>query len=480
MQFSTLIRTRIEHLRNQRRSRAQIEANQLKKFRRLAAYAAKHSPYYRDIVERRGIDLERCVPQDFPVLTKTILLDNFDRIATDPAVTQARITDFLQRSRDPAELFDGRFWVVRTSGSSGRMGYFVFSRAAWARGVAGALRVNPPSFGKRRLAVFGTSDDHYTSVSFAVTCRRWPLSLAYDVAVCEINAPLVQTVDKLNAFQPTILMGYPSAFAMLADKQLEGQLRIKPKYVQCSGEPLLAQDRERIEQAFGVPVLNVYSCSEHLLMGVSGTDDGGMYLFEDDLIFEFDSDHTRITNLFNYVMPLIRYRNDDVLLPQPDRQSALPFTRVADIIARREHTPVFVNDHGAEDFINPAVITGYFVKGVRRHQLQLVDKTNCLLRICLVDGLNAEEREETRRAAHARFGELLAQKEMRNVGYRVEVVDDMPPDPKTGKFSLIVPRYGDLDAGGPTQDLAQGDAASDAIPLKPTLAQVSRQNAMHG
>ena len=439
MRFSTLIRTRLEHVANEKRTRAQIEARQLRKFRQLVAHAAKHSPYYRDIIETRGIDVALCAPQDFPILTKTELFANFDRIVTDSTITRAKITEFLKHSKDPAELFAGKYWVVRSSGSSGQVGYSVYSPEAWARGVTGALRINPPALGKRRLAVFGTCNDHFASVSLAMTCRRWPLNWAYEVAVCEINEPLATTVDTLNAFQPTILMGYPSAFAKLADKQLEGRLRINPRYVQCSGEPVLAQDRERIVQAFGVPLLNVYSCSEHLLMGVSGTDDGGMYLFEDDLIFELESDHTRITNLFNYVMPLIRYRLDDVLLPLQGRQPGLPFTRVADIIGRREYTPVFANDNGEEDFISPLVILSYFVKNVRRHQLQLVDKTRCTLRIRLTEGLDSEQREQTLRQAHAQFGELLAQKEMGKVRYKVEVVDDLPADPKTGKFRLIVP-----------------------------------------
>jgi phenylacetate-coenzyme A ligase PaaK-like adenylate-forming protein len=53
-----------------------FQNQKLAKFRTLAAYAAKHSPWYRDIINERGIDLSSCVPEDFPVLTKSILMDN--------------------------------------------------------------------------------------------------------------------------------------------------------------------------------------------------------------------------------------------------------------------------------------------------------------------------------------------------------------------------------------------------------------------
>ena len=438
MHFSTLIRTRLEHVRNERRTRAQIEARQLKKFRRLAAHAARHAPYYRDVVDARGIDLDNCVPQDFPVLTKDALLDNFDRIVTDPTITYADIAGFLAASKDPFELYRDRYYVVQTSGISGTVGYFVYDFDDWARGVAGALRVNPPSFGKRRLAFFGYGDGHYTGVSFATSTQQSLLRWVYDIAAYHIDHPLGPILDSLNAFQPTILMGYPSALGILADAQLQGRLTIAPQAAQCSGESVLAADRAKVEQAFGVPLVDVYSSTEHLIMGANRPEYGCMHLFEDNLIFELKEDHTLITNLFNRTMPLIRYRMNDMLTSRSDHQGVLPFTAVQ-VAGRSEHTPTFLNEHGKEDFIHAIVIADLLIEGVRCLQLEVVDRTSFRLRICLERGLDASGRRNAMAASHQAFDELLAQKEMRNVSYQVEVADELPVDPKTGKFRLVVP-----------------------------------------
>src|SRR5688572_16990873 len=119
MHFPTLVRTRLEHIRNQRRSRAEIEQRQLAKLRRLVQYAVARSPYYRDVVARHRIDVERCRLQDFPELTKAELIEHFDSIVTDPTITRAEIEAFLKRSHDPSEQFRGRYYVVYTSGTSG-------------------------------------------------------------------------------------------------------------------------------------------------------------------------------------------------------------------------------------------------------------------------------------------------------------------------------------------------------------------------
>lgn len=442
MRLTTLIRTRLEHVRNERSTRARIEARQLKKFRRLVTHAARHSPYYQDIIKARGIDVDHCVPQDFPVLTKTGLMDNFDQIITDRTVTRRQIAHFLEGSKDSFELYDNRYYVLHSSGTSGEVGYMVYSCHEWARGLSGGLRVNPPGFGRRRLAYLGATEGHFAGVSFATSTQRSATRWIYDVATYDINAPLGPTLDGLNAFQPTTLMGYATALAMLAEKQLEGRLEIAPGQIQSSGEPVTHAVRERVEQVFGVPLLNVYSPTEHLIMGLDRPEYDGMYLFEDDLIFEFGSSHALVTNLFNFTMPLIRYRMSDVFAPAEDDIQALPFIKV-DVVGRNENAPIFLNEHGEEDFIHPIIVAEFFAKNLRRFQLELEDRTRCTFRICLEPGLSVPERERTTCEVREKFGAILAQKEMRNVHYRIEVVDDLPVDPRTGKFRLIVPAADD-------------------------------------
>ena len=115
-------------------------------------------------------------------------------------------------------------------------------------------------------------------------------------------------------------------------------LNVKPSIVESCGEPLSPTDKEFIENTFECKLLNVYASTEFLYMGISKPEYGDMYLLEDDLIFELHSDHTCVTNLFNFTMPLIRYRMEDILIPVPENDRILPFTKVQEVIGRREYT----------------------------------------------------------------------------------------------------------------------------------------------
>jgi phenylacetate-coenzyme A ligase PaaK-like adenylate-forming protein len=116
--------------------------------------------------------------------------------------------------------------------------------------------------------------------------------------------------------------GYASALGLLAQEQLEGRLKIHPAIVISSAEPLSAENRALIQQAFGVPPRNNYGCSEGGVMGYECRQ-GRMHLNADWVLFEpVDanyqpvpagqlSDRTLITNLANRVMPIIRYELGD-------------------------------------------------------------------------------------------------------------------------------------------------------------------------
>jgi phenylacetate-CoA ligase len=439
MRISTLIRTRIEHIRNARSTREALEARRLARFRRLAAHAALRSPYYRELVESRGIDLARCTPADFPVLTKTGLMEHLDRIVTDPRVTRRAIIAFLERSRNPYDLLEDEFYVVHTSGSSGEVGLFVYSRDDWTRGVAHSLRMQPPRLARRRVAFFGATSGHFTGVTIATTARRPVLRRFYEVETFEINAPLRGIVERLNRFQPDILMGYASALALLAERQKRGELAIRPRWMQSSGEPVRPADRAAIEETFGIPLTNIYASTEHLVMGWSRPEFDGMYLLEDDLIFELRPDHTLVTNLFNYTLPLIRYRMSDVLVEKEDPEPRLPFRKVEEIVGRSEQIPIFLNERGEEDFISPHTVNEFLVRDVRRFQLEIRGRAACRFRVALEDGLTEVERRRTLTEVRAELGRIFAEKEMRNVTIEVEEVEDLLPDPRTGKFRLIIP-----------------------------------------
>ncbi|MCG2721104.1 MAG: hypothetical protein L6290_03680 [Thermodesulfovibrionales bacterium] len=422
---------------NARLTRSQFEAERLLRFRDLVRHAQQHSLYYASIMRARGIEADKCLPTDFPVLTKRLLKDHFDDIVTDRRITAAGITDFLQHSHDPEDHYLGEFIVLHTSGSSGEVGYFVFSMLEWMRGLAQLERVNPPKLLFGRIAFFGAIGGHYGGVSLTVTVRQ---SNFYDVATFDINAPFAETLAKLNAFQPHVVVGYATGHKILAEAQLAGRLMIQPETLQSGAEPLSVGDQAWLEEVFGCPCINVYVATETMVMGVARTGDPGMTLFDDDLIFEPAADHVLVTNLFNRTLPLIRYRMSDTLRLTNLQSPYGHYPVIGAVVGRNEWVPEFRNSQGEIDFLSPLIIAEIFIPGVWRFQMRLIDETAFRFAICLDTALDATECATAIAATETRLHEILGQKGLNNVQFRVDVVDDIPVDPITRKFKLVLPQ----------------------------------------
>ena len=439
----TTMRQLRKYKRNEQLSRARFEELKLEEFRKLVRHANRHSPYYARIVKEHGIRIEICTPADFPVLTKSLLMANFDAILTDRNITKQGIAEFLTRSSEPHDLFLNRYRVIHTSGSSGEVGYFVYSPQDWMRGLAQGLhrRSTPmPRIGLRRLriAYFGAVGGHYAGVTFMSSAKRGLGRLFLNVELYEINSPLPRVIEQLNEFQPDLLGGYTNALKVLAARQREGVLRIKPFLINAAGEAMTAQDGAVLEQAFGCPATNLYASSEHLMMGIAEPGKSTMTLLDDDLIYEFREDHSLVTNLFNYTLPLIRYRMGDILRPIPGGGSWPPYIQIDSLVGRSEQTPVFLNRDGAQDFISPHTINEIFVAGVTRFQMRVLGDANFSFAVCLDTALDATQRAAAVSGVQRRLREILDQKLMNNVTFAVVVVDDIPVNPRSRKFQLIV------------------------------------------
>jgi phenylacetate-CoA ligase len=432
-----------EHARNEKLTRTQLEILQLDKFRALVRFAYQYSPYYADLITRNRIEIATCAPHEFPVLTKSALMENFDRIITDRSITRQKIADFLTHSTDPNELLDGKYHVLHTSGTSGQIGYFVYSHEDWARGLSQGLRrrgrprPKRRRFGRVRIAFYGAIGGHFAGVSMASSARRGIGKFLVELGLYEVNNPLPVVIEQLNAFQPEALSGYTTALKILATKQREGLLRISPLIISTGGESMTMADKAMLEQAFGCEVVSGYGCTEHLMMGASAPGGRTMILYDDDLIFEFRDDHSLITNLFNYTLPLIRYRMSDIIRPVA-HSTISPYIEVDSLVGRNERVPMFINRDGVEDFISPHTINEIFVAGVIQFQLQLQDSTHFRFMVCLESSLTPEQRGRAIEAVTNRLREILDQKLMNNVEFEVVVADHIPLNPRTRKFQLIV------------------------------------------
>jgi phenylacetate-coenzyme A ligase PaaK-like adenylate-forming protein len=182
----------------------------------------------------------------------------------------------------------------------------------------------------------------------------------------------------------------------------------------------------------------MYGCTEHLTMGLSTPGGKSMILYDDDLHYEFFADHSLVTNLFNYTLPLIRYRMSDILRPVANSQLITPYIEIESLVGRTEMMPMFINRDGAEDFISPHTINELFVAGVTRFQMHLLSNTSFRFMVCLDSLLNPSQRAAAVNGMEHRLRQVLDQKLMNNVTFDVIATDDLSVNPKTRKFNLII------------------------------------------
>ncbi len=436
MLLPTILKYSLINKSHTKLSKEQIKEMQLKKFLRLVAYVADHSPYYREIIIKNNIDVKNCTPEDFPELTKETVIERFDDIVTDKHITKEEISAFLVRSKNPLELFFGKYYVVHSSGSSGTVGYFIYNENELARGLAHFSRIKKLSF-LQRFAFVGATKGHFAGITMVSSAKKLPFIYSA-VETYDINMPFSDIITGLQKFQPTSISGYAYALKKIAEAQKEGKIHINPEVIQSSGEAISSSDQEFIESVFKIPLINVYAATENFIMGIGKKTFGGMYLMEDDLIFEILPTHTNVTNLFNYTLPLIRYKMQDKLEKMSDPHPILPFTKVKTLVGRKENLPYFINDKGEEDFLSHSYIIEFYVPHVDSFQMHLHDKNSFTFQVVLEKGLDTATKQRTLHEIREKLQAILQEKQMTKVVFTVEVVDHLWVDPKTGKFKLIV------------------------------------------
>lgn len=115
-----------------------------------------------------------------------------------------------------------------------------------------------------RIATVIATGGHIAGASMvSLVQHRFP-RLARGVRIFSIMTPLPSLVEDLNAFNPAILAGYPTAIELLAEEANHGRLAIRPVLVVVGAEVLTPHARSTIEQAFNARVFDQYAASEFL------------------------------------------------------------------------------------------------------------------------------------------------------------------------------------------------------------------------
>jgi phenylacetate-coenzyme A ligase PaaK-like adenylate-forming protein len=324
-------------------SRPQLLDYQRRRLRQTIAHAVAHSPYYRDAIGGSGDAPKRL--QELPVLTKSQLMSEFDRIVTDPRLDRDLVERHIAEHGTAVPLLD-RYRIYPTGGSTGIRTLVVFTRPTRLLGIANTLRW---------IEILGVTDETRVVSIGAAT----PLHISNQIGTelrhgrgapaLDVSMPIPRLVKALNAYRPEVLIAYPSILRELTLEQKAGRLAIQPRRCGSICETLAPEVRHLAMEVWQAPIIDSYATTE---TGQIGTDCGfasGIHVLEELMKVEVvdenrqpvpdgtPGDRLLVTTFFNSVMPLIRYEiTDQVAFAKEPCLCGRPHARLMAIQGRAE------------------------------------------------------------------------------------------------------------------------------------------------
>lgn len=296
--------------RQERLSRKSLIELQTAKLNELIQHAYKTSSWYRDIINKAGINPELPITlddlQQFPVTTKIDIREN-----TDAFISSRYQKDDLNSAK--------------TGGSTGvSLNLFFDERCQQFRNAAqmyadGFANWRP---GLRVAAVWGNPPVAKTSKQ---KLRAYLLERTIFLDTMDLNPESMGTfVQRWRSFLPQVVFGHAHSIYIFAKYLVEHKIHtLRPRGVVTTSMMLLEHERQTIEMAFGCKVTNRYGCEEVGLIAVECEKHNGMHINSPHIILETLDANDKpvaagepgkivVTDLNNYGMPLIRYRVEDV------------------------------------------------------------------------------------------------------------------------------------------------------------------------
>jgi len=344
-----------EHFERVAWSAERLRAERTARLRELVGLALKRSSWHRGRLGDVDLTtLDEDVLPGLPVMSKDDLMGNFDEIVTDPAVRLADANAHIAKL-DGDAYFRDELHAVASGGSSGVRGVFVWGWDAWATVQLTAIRralldrIGDPELASRpplAMIVAAENATHFTSAVSETFATG-----AVETHRFRVGLPLEDVVAGLNAVGGDSLATYPSMLVRLLGQARAGRLQIQPQRIMTMAEPLLAETRRAAEETWQAPVANMWGTSEAGVTAIGCFKGTGMHLTDDLLIVEpIDADGNAVpagvrshkvyvTNLFNPLMPLIRYEiTDEVRLLDEPCACGSVHRRIADIEGRNDDT----------------------------------------------------------------------------------------------------------------------------------------------
>ena len=406
--------------KNQWLKTSELEELQSKKLRAMVKHAYENTEFYHRKFKDAGIR-----PEDI----KTV--EDLEKV---PFTTKEELREHSTGSILAKGVDLSQCLVTETSGSTGIPTKIVydkhaddFSKAVNLRSyIENGLRI------RSKWAVF--KDPHHFQK------QKWFQRLRI---FSPLQLSVFDTTDKqisvLREFKPDVLDGYTSSIRLLA-KAVEGleNKDIKPKVVFGTSELLDNETRRYINSVFDVEMVDLFGCVELNRTAWECSEHVGYHMDIDAVVMEFIKDGEKVsvgehgeivyTGLYNYAMPLIRYKIEDIGVPSDETcpcGRGLPLMKVVE-----GRTDSFMQVSDGRIF-SPIMWTVVMRRIPGVGQFKAIQEKKDLMRILVVK--DDEFSQMTIDQIEHDIKEVMGD----DVNVETEIVDEIPKD-KSGKVRAVV------------------------------------------
>ena len=404
-------------IKSQYWTREKMKNYHLEKLNDLIKYAAKSSRYYSKIYENTDLVLLELneFKSKIPLTNKKEIIENFQNSKTK---------NFTKKYKHATSGSTGEPLITYISGLSevyreaGRMRF----RSWWD------IKENDKNVYIGRAY---SINDGSLFFSFKKYLRR-----RLDIDIFHLSdSTIVKYYNDIERFKPKFIRGYKSGILELAELMDKNNLRFKNsklKVAIVTAEILYENEKRYIEKVLNCKVANEYGAVEAGLFAYE-CQSGSMHINEESVyIYTNKNNEAIMTELFNDSIPLINYKNDDLILFSDEYCSCGVTSRIIKEIQGRVSGYVVRPDGSRiNQLIIPIIFRKFyedkFNRMVRRYKV--IQKGNTfIIKIIPLENYNSECEDYVQKRMYEEIGN--------DINIKFEIVDDIKRG-KNGKFTFF-------------------------------------------
>ncbi|MBS3052265.1 MAG: phenylacetate--CoA ligase family protein [Candidatus Aenigmarchaeota archaeon] len=334
-------------LKQQWMKKSELEIIQNKMLKGLIEHSYKFVPFYKNLMKKNNVspgDIKNSEDLDkLPVIKKEAVIKNWK------CFFSLYYTKFYDLSK---------FKYLRTSGTYSQPVkiYWDFNAADYKDMVILRSWINHGLSKKDKIAFFTRDKFETTAVEKLGFYRK---------KYFDLNEDDKKNLKLMEIFKPDAIHSFANTLEIQAKIKNAIGFDINPKFIISIGEILTKNMRKGIENSFDCNVYDVYGCMETGLVA-SECNEKSLHIEEDNVIVKTENKNCIVTNLTNYLFPIINYDTEDLILESNELCTCGRKQKIIEVIGRSKDLLLFEKTYYpngvADHFSNFRGIINYKIK----------------------------------------------------------------------------------------------------------------------